>query len=141
MTPTIAQAGGIVFDVVEGEPRILVVTAKTTPSDWIFPKGHIEPGETAEETARREVREEAGVEGEPIALVGASEFPMQEGLIHVDYYLIKRVTSVEATEGRQLRWCSVQDALSLLTFEDARGLLTRALPLITAHASGASTSA
>ena len=39
MTPTIAQAGGIVFDSVDGQPRILLVTARRAPSHWIFPKG------------------------------------------------------------------------------------------------------
>src|SRR4051812_19688096 len=67
VTSTVAQAGGIVFDVVEGQPRILLVTARRDPSHWIFPKGHVEPGEMADETARREVREEAGVDGETIA--------------------------------------------------------------------------
>jgi 8-oxo-dGTP pyrophosphatase MutT (NUDIX family) len=33
---------------------------------WTFPKGHVEAGESLEETARREVREETGVEAEPI---------------------------------------------------------------------------
>jgi 8-oxo-dGTP pyrophosphatase MutT (NUDIX family) len=129
----IAQAGGIVFDSVEGQPHILLVTAKRAPSHWIFPKGHIEPGETPEETARREVREEAGVDGETIALIGPSEFTADKGRIHVDYYLFKLVRVVETTEGRQIRWCSVQDALNLLTFDDARGLLTQSMPLITAH--------
>ncbi|MDB5237204.1 MAG: hypothetical protein JWL88_306 [Parcubacteria group bacterium] len=30
---------------------------------WFFPKGHVEPGETDEEAARREIQEEAGVAG------------------------------------------------------------------------------
>jgi 8-oxo-dGTP pyrophosphatase MutT (NUDIX family) len=38
------------------------VRARTSGDLWVFPKGHIEPGESVGEAAAREVREEAGVE-------------------------------------------------------------------------------
>ena len=64
-TSPVPQAGAIAFKIVDDSPLILLVRAKKTPDDWIFPKGHIELGETAEETAARELAEEAGVRAEP----------------------------------------------------------------------------
>ena len=70
----VPQAGAVAFKIVDDSPLILLVRAKKTPDDWIFPKGHIEIGETAEETAARELAEEAGVRGEPVGLIGPVEF-------------------------------------------------------------------
>jgi 8-oxo-dGTP pyrophosphatase MutT (NUDIX family) len=53
-----------------------------------FSKGHIESGETAEDAALREVREEAGVEGDLIAYVGSLEFESGAEYVLVDYYLM-----------------------------------------------------
>ena len=51
------HAGGVVFRGAGDEVEFLVVQARDNPTQWVFPKGHIEAGETAAETARREVRE------------------------------------------------------------------------------------
>lgn len=45
----------------ETPPRILVIRHRYG-GHWAFPKGHVEPGESEEDTARREVREETGAE-------------------------------------------------------------------------------
>ena len=70
------HAGGIAYRVVEGLPQYLIVTAKKNPEHWVLPKGHIEPGETPEAAAIREVREETGVEAKITGLVGAVEFEL-----------------------------------------------------------------
>ncbi|HZJ10658.1 MAG TPA: NUDIX domain-containing protein [Trueperaceae bacterium] len=49
-------AGGVVFD---DRGRVLVL--RHAGGNWVFPKGHLEPGETALQAALREVEEEAGV--------------------------------------------------------------------------------
>ena len=53
------SAGGIVFRRDGAEPLFLLV--KDRFGRWTFPKGHIDPGETSEEAARREVAEETGL--------------------------------------------------------------------------------
>ena len=40
------HAGGIVVRLDDGVARFLLVTARRQPGQWVFPKGHIEPGET-----------------------------------------------------------------------------------------------
>ena len=52
------------------EGRILLLRRGDGEDLWGFPGGAIEPGERAAEAAVREVREETGLEVEPVALIG-----------------------------------------------------------------------
>lgn len=52
----VAGAGGVTFN---GVGHVLVL--RHTNGNWVFPKGHVEPGETLLQAALREVQEEAGV--------------------------------------------------------------------------------
>ena len=54
------SCGAIVFRFINGERRFLLIKNKRS-NHWGFPKGHIEVGETEEDTAKREVLEEAGL--------------------------------------------------------------------------------
>lgn len=120
------EAGGIVVRRDLTEPHYLLVTAKKNPHHWIFPKGHIEADESGGEAAVREVREEAGVEGKALARIGSLEFPYEGQTVHVDYYLVQYLSEAESTEGRELRWCGYDEAMRLLSFENARELLCAA---------------
>ena len=131
----IVQAGAIAFKIVDDAIQILCVRAKKTPQDWIFPKGHIEPGETAEVAASRELEEEAGVSGELVGLVGSLDFQSGDELVTVEYFLIKFTHDVPRTEKREIRWCSYDEALTLLSHRAAAELLKKALPIIEGHRS------
>lgn len=126
------QAGAIVFRQDRGNAEVLTVTAKEDPQAWIFPKGHIEPGETVERAAARETLEEAGVIATPVGFAGRLSFKSRDEYVDVDYYLMRFVEQRSAHEERRLRWCSITEALALLTFQDARALLTRVAPQIAA---------
>ena len=126
---TVKQAGAIAFRHDAGDLRVLIVTARQNPSHWIFPKGHIERGETAEDAALREAEEEAGVNGTIVRSAGSVSFAAGPDTIAVEYFLVEATNAGGAREGRRLAWCTVQDALSQLTFEDARRLLASSLPL------------
>jgi ADP-ribose pyrophosphatase YjhB (NUDIX family) len=125
-----AQAGAITFKIVNDEPQILLVRAKKTPEDWIFPKGHIEDGETAEFAAERELAEEAGVRGELVGLVGSLEFRSGHEDVSVAYFLIAYVGEVLREETRERKWCSYDEALRLLSHPTAADLLRMASPAI-----------
>jgi 8-oxo-dGTP pyrophosphatase MutT (NUDIX family) len=125
----VAQAGGIVFRREHGEIAILLVRGKRDPTAWIFPKGHVEPGESEAETALRETREEAGVDGESLGPVGAPlEFPWNNKIYRVQYFLIRPTSESAETDGRAKAWCSFDEALARLTHDDTRRLLREARP-------------
>ena len=113
-----------------GALRVLVVTAKRNPQQWIFPKGHIEPGETAEAAALREAEEEAGVTGTIVGSVGSLSFTLEGDIIVVEYVVVAAANSGDVREGRRLAWCSRDEALEQLTFDDARQLLRKAWPMM-----------
>ena len=55
------SCGAICYTREEGAPRVLVICHRYG-GHWAFPKGHVEAGESEEETAMREVREETGAQ-------------------------------------------------------------------------------
>ena len=126
----VLQAGAIVFRIVDAAPQIMLVRAKKTPEHWIFPKGHIEPGETAEIAAARELEEEAGVVGKLVGPLGSLEFEFRGKNVSVEYYLFHFVAEVPRTETRERRWCSYDEALNLLSHADAVELMRKALSMI-----------
>ncbi|HEX6307292.1 MAG TPA: NUDIX domain-containing protein [Longimicrobiales bacterium] len=129
--PSIPQAGAIAVERRGAAPRILVVRAKQTPDQWIFPKGHIEPGETPEEAALRELGEETGYDGRLMAHVGAIDYDGPRGPVHVEYYLVEAGGRSGIGDGRETRWCDPQQARALLSHAESRQLLDRALTLLT----------
>lgn len=134
---TVAQSGGVVFRLENGEPWILIVRARKNPTAWIFPKGHVEPGESAVQAALREVREEAGVEGVVVAsLHPALEFQSGAESVRVEYFLIAATHEAHSDEGRDKRWLPPAQALAQLTYENARSLLQGALAVIEEWATG-----
>ena len=122
--PVIHQSGAIVIRLVRKEPRVLLVTAKRNPRNWIFPKGHIEGGETAEAAALREAKEEAGVVGKLIGPAGALEYEFLGAKARVDYFLAEFTHEAGPPEdGRARLWCGLDEALGRLSHKSTRKLL------------------
>ena len=106
---------------------ILLVRAKRDPSKWIFPKGHIERGESARRAAVRETREEAGLTGRAIGPIGdPQEFEWGGQLFRVRYFLIRMIAESDETDGRTKVWLPFDDALARLTYADTQRLLREA---------------
>ncbi len=130
--PLIRQAGSIVVRLDGKEPQVLLVTAKRNPRNWIFPKGHIEQGETPEAAALRETKEEAGVVGEVIGPAGVLEYGFLGAKARVEYYLLQFKREAGAPEdGRQRTWCRLDEALERLSYKNTRKLLRKALKQVT----------
>lgn len=127
----IQQAGAIVIK--PGiPPKVLLIKAKNNPSHWIFPKGHIEPGENAENAAVRELLEESGIKGKPVQRAGISEYCLNDKRYHVVYFLlIYCSTENNGEQGRFPNWCTIGEANKLLSFRDSREMLLRMTPYIT----------
>jgi 8-oxo-dGTP pyrophosphatase MutT (NUDIX family) len=111
-------------------PRILLVTARRNPGNWIFPKGHVESGETLRAAAVREAREEAGVEGKVVAAAGRMAFEFGDNTYRVTYFVVRTSDVGQEREGRRLRWLKYKQALRRLTFDETRDLLRDAWPRI-----------
>jgi 8-oxo-dGTP pyrophosphatase MutT (NUDIX family) len=120
----VPQAGAIIIRRDPGTTSVLVVRAKKTPKDWVFPKGHIEPGESLEDAALREAREETGIRGLLIGRVGEPlEFKSGDELVRVQYFLLIAGKEGTAAEEREKRWCTFSEARDLLSHQDAKELL------------------
>jgi 8-oxo-dGTP pyrophosphatase MutT (NUDIX family) len=126
----IQQAGAVVVRPGKSEPRILLVTARRNPNNWIFPKGHIEDGETRKDAALREAREEAGIDGDVAVPAGSMVFDFGDNHYLVHYYVVTTNSPGREREGRRLRWCRYKQALRRLTYDETRELLRRAWPRI-----------
>jgi 8-oxo-dGTP pyrophosphatase MutT (NUDIX family) len=117
ISQSLSHAGGVVYRHRDGHTEVLLVGARPQPDDWVFPKGHIEPGETAAEAARREVREEAGVEAELLTALDDLEFTTAAGKhVCVRYFLMRFIRDVPSKEERPSQWCSLSDAARLVPF-------------------------
>lgn len=120
------HAGGIVYRRLHGRIHYLLVQAKPNPEHWVLPKGHIEPGETPEEAACREIREETGVVAEIITPLGVLQFVYREEPVSTIIYLLAYQGKTQPQERRQCRWEPFETACALLTFANTRILLEQA---------------
>jgi 8-oxo-dGTP pyrophosphatase MutT (NUDIX family) len=136
--PKIEQAGAIVVRPGKAEPRILLVTARRNPDNWIFPKGHVEPGERLQEAAAREALEEAGVDAKVTGPAGSLSFDLGSDTYRVHYFVLTTTDLGEEREGRRFRWCRYKQALRRLTFDETKELLREAWPRVQVAAAGAS---
>jgi len=128
------QAGAIVISIRDdGTPMTLLVTARRNPEHWVFPKGHVEPGETLEIAAEREAEEEAGVTGEIVGAAGSTEFELGRHIYRVHYFVLTTRDAGKPERGRRMKWCTFGEATALLSFDNARELLERTWPGIVAR--------
>lgn len=127
------SAGGIVFN---NKGQVLI-TQHSQNHHWSFPKGLIDPGQTSEQAAVREVREEGGVVAEIIGKVGYSKyvytFEGEKIFKVVTYFLMKYVKgNIEDHdwEVQDSGWFAPEEALKKLSFSQDKELLKKALDLV-----------
>ena len=97
---------------------------------WSLPKGHIEPGETAQAAAIREVEEETGIRGKILGELGSIDFWfVADGRrIHktVHHYLMERVSgelNADDPEVVEVNWVPLTELSDRLAYADERKLL------------------
>jgi 8-oxo-dGTP pyrophosphatase MutT (NUDIX family) len=136
------SAGGLVIDGLDG-PREDQVAALIGRVDrrgrmlWSLPKGHIDQGETAEQTAIREVAEETGIHGSVLASLGRIDywFVTDGRRVHktVHHYLMRcsgGELSDEDVEVAEVAWVPIPELPSRLAYADERKLAEVADELI-----------
>lgn len=160
---TLVSAGGVVYRCVNGRVEAvlcglagpggsneLVETevsggAQGEKVRWTLAKGTPAPGETLEETALREVREETGLEVELDAPLGSIEywFAARDNQVRyhktVHFYLMAPVggdTALHDPEFDVVRWFPSDIALKVLAYANEARVLRRALEMISKRKSG-----
>jgi 8-oxo-dGTP pyrophosphatase MutT (NUDIX family) len=130
--PRLTHAGGIVYAAQNGGVKYLLV-GPSSPSrnrvEWLLPKGHIDPGESAREAALREVLEETGVVARPIGMVGRIQFATWEKRedIQASFYLMEKCGRIPAKEkDRAVIWLPFEEALEMLSYPESKMLLHKA---------------
>jgi len=123
MMRRLTHAGAVVFRQRNDEVLYLVVSS-SDGLNWVLPKGHIDPGETPEIAALRELEEEAGIIGEIVVPLSTRDFLKNGKEAAVKFFLVRETGATESTEGRTLRWEEEAAAQQLLTFAEAREALS-----------------
>jgi 8-oxo-dGTP pyrophosphatase MutT (NUDIX family) len=122
---SVVQAGGVVVRT-EGRKRRVLVVRSSDGLRWLFPKWHVERGESLGHAAARETREEAGIVAVERAFVGRARFTQAGRRVDVYYYLLEHHGEVAASEGRDIHWCTRGEARRLLSFEELKAVLDSA---------------
>ncbi|MCP2159916.1 NUDIX domain-containing protein [Williamsia serinedens] len=136
------SAGGLVVSGIDGptDDRCAALIGRVDRRGrmmWSLPKGHIETGETAEQTAVREVAEETGIEGNVVAPLGKIDywFVSEGKRIHktVHHYLM-RSTGGELSDAdyevAEVAWVPLSELPHRLTYSDERRLARAAAQVI-----------
>jgi 8-oxo-dGTP pyrophosphatase MutT (NUDIX family) len=135
------SAGGVAFRRGEHGVEVALIRPRGTER-WQLPKGIVDPGELPEVTARREVREEAGVDGDVVGPIETIEYwyvgTERDGTrvrFHkaVHFFLVAyRAGDVgdHDNEVAAARWVSLAEAQQQLAFKNERGVVERAGAMI-----------
>jgi 8-oxo-dGTP pyrophosphatase MutT (NUDIX family) len=128
------SAGGVV---VRGDEVVAIVPTRRAADGsrvLALPKGHVDPGETPIEAARREVREETGIVAEPVRELGESRYwYRRDGDTigkSVTFFLFSHVegdTADHDDEVEEVRWIGLQEATTTLSHAAEREMVSLAL--------------
>ena len=122
--PEVLAAGGLL---VRDDGRVAVVH-RPRYDDWSLPKGKLDPGESFEDGARREVWEETGVRGRIRAELDPVEYVDRKGRDKLVRWYRMDVDGepdefVPNDEIDELRWLTPAEALDVVDYDHDRALL------------------
>lgn len=130
------SAGGVVFR--RTGDRVEILLLQHEGGKWMLPKGTIEPGETPEAVALREVREEAGLSNlhvlhdlgqERYSFFWRTEDTVYDKTVH--YYLLEFLGGEEVSPQREegfvaAEWVTPDEALARIKYKETREIVRRA---------------
>lgn len=134
------SAGGVVYRVGDAGVEV-VICGHDTPAGWTWglPKGTPDPGETLEETALREVREETGLNVRMEAPIDSIRYwfvrPDDGVRCHktVHFYLMSPVGGAledHDHEFDEVRWSSIDESLRSLTYQNEINVVEKAIAMV-----------
>ena len=130
-------AGGIIFR--HGKNGVEILLIQDAKDRWTIPKGHIEEGETAQQTARREIGEEAGLkEMDMLGWLGKIHFRYRRMdklvLMTTQIYLVRAKGDTDDVQKEEwmngIKWFSFHEALDVIEYEDIGKLMLLAMKRI-----------
>jgi 8-oxo-dGTP pyrophosphatase MutT (NUDIX family) len=140
------SAGGVLVRKVRGRTMVAAIRPRGKDRVWALPKGHIDDGESAAETAMREVHEETGVEGRLVEKLGdiryvyTASWDERKGeriFKIVSFFLLRagrgRIGEIDEAmriEVAEARWLPLDEAPRLLSYSGERKMAAKALERI-----------
>jgi 8-oxo-dGTP pyrophosphatase MutT (NUDIX family) len=140
------SAGGVLVRTIRGRAHVAAIRPNGRERVWALPKGRIDQGETAAETAVREVREETGVEGRLVEKLGDIRYVYTarwEGASGerifkvVSFFLLRagrgRIGDIDEAmriEVAEARWLPLDEAPRVLSYDGERKMAAKALERI-----------
>ena len=128
------SCGGIVYRKFNGNTEILLIK-HIKSGYWSFPKGHVENGETEEETAKREIKEETGIDVyiDSGFRETVTYSPRKDAKKEVVYF-VARAKNYDYTpqleEISEIRWVGIGQAHNLLVYDNDKLIVNKAKSFI-----------
>ena len=130
------SAGGVAIRNENGRVEVAIIQT-SKEGRWQLPKGLIDPGETPEQAAMREVREEAGITCEIVEKIDSVDYwyvdrwGKEPARIHkyVHFYLMKYISGDVGDHDDEVvdvRWSHIEEAIDSLAFNDEKNMVKKA---------------
>ncbi|MFJ8910654.1 NUDIX hydrolase [Amycolatopsis sp. NPDC102389] len=130
------SAGGLVVDAERANAALIGRLDRHGRLLWSLPKGHIEDGETVEQTAVREVKEETGISAQVLQPLGTIDywFVAERRRVHktVHHFILESTggeLSDEDVEVTEVAWVPLAELETKLAYSDERKLVRKAKEL------------
>lgn len=131
MKETVSCGGVVIY---RGKILLLFINYRNRYEGWVLPKGSVEPGESYEETAIREIREESGAKGKIVEYLGACEYEFRsaEDTVHktVHWFLVSADSFFSKPQKEEFftdsGFYKYHEAYYLLKYDNERSMLEKA---------------
>ena len=130
------SAGGVIFRPMDGGVEVALI-AISQGKRWGLPKGLVEKGEGIARTAHREVKEETGLDGKILKMLGRAGYFFQlreddkfKTVFKIVYFFLMEYTGGDVKdhdeEVADCQWFPINEAIKLMKFDDEKDIIRKA---------------